>query len=837
MADFFIILLLVLILLLLVIFKAHLTSKIRHLSSRMDELRKQSGVQPQTDELQKTIAGVNEALRELKTVKDRIVVVEKAEKIEVVKEPEVKKEPVIIPKAEVPVVPEIPMMEEVVKEPAVKEPVYQDAIAPPAIPMVEPVAPFYAPIKNEVPVAPKKKTDFERFIGENLINKIGIAILVIGVGLFVKFAIDKDWINEWGRVGIGLLAGALLLGLGHFMRKSYHAFSSVLVGGGLAVFYFSIAIAFREYHLFSQTVAFIIMVVVTALAVFLALRYNRLELAVISLVGGFATPFMVSNDSGNYIVLFSYLMILNVGMLVLAYFKKWNLINLLSFIFTVLIYGGWLISLFVSEKAIPYGGAMLFASMFFVVFFLMNIVNNLREKEKFRAAEITIIVADTFLYFAAGIIILEEISDGRFQGLFTACLAVFNLAFTIIFYLNNRIDKSLIQLLIGQTLVFISMIAPIQFDGNFITLFWAAEAVLLLWFSGKSGIRLIRIGSFAMVLFMAGSMIMCWVDYYLNTNSELPLILNRAFITGFACVASLGLSVWQVRREKGDDFLPFFPKAVYLGVMVPLFIVFLYIWLLAELLYQVGNFVDYEKTQYIIIDSFNLLFIVGLLVWARIKKSEPLFIGISILALVAVVAFMGFFNFQSIYIRNAYLVGNVGIGQFLWHYVEVASIITILALILLEIKKGQKSLRSVIGSLFLWFFTAVGVFVASTELIHLWVFMSYEPAFAIAEYVKQAQKLGLPILWGVYSFTLLFIGLKSFRMLRIISLSLFFITLLKLAIFDLRGISEAGRIAAFISLGVILLVMSFMYQKVKKLLFDADSVEKNQNENAPESNS
>ena len=105
--------------------------------------------------------------------------------------------------------------------------------------------------------------DLEKFIGENLANKIGIAVLVLGIAFFVKYAIDKNWINEVGRVIIGLACGSILIGLAHYIRNSYRSFSSVLVGGGLAIFYFTIAFAFHEYHLMSQLAAFTIMIVIT----------------------------------------------------------------------------------------------------------------------------------------------------------------------------------------------------------------------------------------------------------------------------------------------------------------------------------------------------------------------------------------------------------------------------------------------------------------------------------------------------------------------------------------------------------------------------------------------
>ena len=181
----------------------------------------------------------------------------------------------------------------------------------------------------------ERNPDLEKFIGENLISKIGIGILVLAIGYFVKFAIDNDWINETGRVAIGLACGGILVGLAHKLRKNYKAFSSVLVGGGIAVFYFTIALAYHQFHLFGQTSAFVIMLLITGLAVALSLWYNREEVAIIALVGGFASPFMVSNGSGNYKTLFIYLILLNTGLLIIAYNKAWRLLNLLAFVFTI----------------------------------------------------------------------------------------------------------------------------------------------------------------------------------------------------------------------------------------------------------------------------------------------------------------------------------------------------------------------------------------------------------------------------------------------------------------------------------------------------------------------
>ena len=258
--------------------------------------------------------------------------------------PPIIKEALPIPKAKKPPL-EVPVSKQIIDEEKSKplpEPIKADSIKTYTVQKEERLEDV---IKKAKALKPPKKSlwkqfkeknpDLEKFIGENLINKIGVLILVLGISYFVKYAIDKDWINEPARVGIGVLCGSLVMLIANKLREKYAAFSSVLVAGAIAIFYFTIAIAFHEYQLFNQQIAFAIMVVITLFSCLVSLSYNRIELAILSLIGGFAVPFMVSTGSGNYVVLFTYIIILNIGITILAFYKKWHLVNTLAFIFTV----------------------------------------------------------------------------------------------------------------------------------------------------------------------------------------------------------------------------------------------------------------------------------------------------------------------------------------------------------------------------------------------------------------------------------------------------------------------------------------------------------------------
>ena len=453
----------------------------------------------------------------------------------------------------------------------------------------------------------ERNPDLEKFIGENLANKIGIAILVIGIGFFVKYAIDQNWINEIGRVLIGILCSGILLGVAHSMRKKFHAFSSVLVGGGIAILYITITIAFQEYQVFNQVTAFLIMVVITGFTIVLSLAYSRIELAVLAILGGYGSPFMVSTGGGNYIVLFTYILILNIGMLILAYHKKWNLINIISYIFTVILFAGWLGSDFDGQKPRMVFGALVFSSLFYFTFFAMNIINNLKEIRPFKYLEFSLLLSNTFFYYLAGMYVLGFDVGYLYRGLFTISLAVFNFIFVFILFKNQRVDRNLVFLLIGLVLSFVSLAAPVQLEGNYITVFWAVEAVLLLWLSHKSGIMLMKFASMIISGLMLISLIMDWNSIYEQQHeTHFTILFNKAYITGLFCFCSLIATQFLLKSEKE---LPIKFKSIY-KLIISIVLIFVgYFFNYLELRYQLESYLVQYPADQIVIGTYNILFI------------------------------------------------------------------------------------------------------------------------------------------------------------------------------------------------------------------------------------
>ena len=665
----------------------------------------------------------------------------------------------------------------------------------------------------------KSETDIEKFIGENLLSKIGITVLVLGISFFVKYAIDQNWIKEAGRVIIGLIAGGILIGIAHRIRNSYRSFSSVLMGGGLTVFYFTIAFAFHQYHLISQTAGFIIMVIITAFAVLLSLYYDRRELAILATIGGFITPFLVSTGQDNYTALFIYLCILNSGLMVLAWFKRWPSINIIALFFTTIIYGSWLIKKmwFDYPVVVPYKDALLFGTLFYLQFVTMNIVNNIREKKIFNAFDFLIVLSINFLFYLAAMFILPYWNHGNYNGLFTASLGVFNLLLVLGFKQKKTIDPNFLALLTGLALTFISLTAPVQFKGNHVTLFWAAESVILFWLFQRTRTVQLKIASLIIAVFMLGSLALTWIQVYFSETQLIPILLNKGFSTTIAVAASLFIYYKLMYKEADTFYLKNLRNQSIRDLLLGAFVITLYLSGALEIYYQFSTRNNIESLFIVYLQLYTFLFAIIVLFTFKRSTVFPVFKLLFTILCIGLYVININTNHE---ISLALLQKNNG-GLFIAHWISAVLLGWLLIDLVIYFRKTEDKNWNFYLNSFTWISAISFILLLSVEIYQVNLWLNYQKGDEWTWWENLYYKAGLSILWSICSFIMMWLGMQyKFRPLRIISLSLFTLTLVKLFTYDIRNIPAGGKIAAFILLGILLLTVSFMYQRLKKIIID-----------------
>lgn len=192
------------------------------------------------------------------------------------------------------------------------------------------------------PAAPRGPNLFDRAVigarnwlfGGNTVLRVGVVLLFLGLAFLLRYATEGMVVPIELRYA-GVAASALgLLGLGWWLRQRNSNYALMLQGTGIAVLYLTVFAAMRLHPLLDSKAALGLLVAVTVFSAILAITQNALGLAAAAALGGFAAPILTSTGSGNHVALFSYFILLNAGILAIAWFKAWRLLNLIGFVGT-----------------------------------------------------------------------------------------------------------------------------------------------------------------------------------------------------------------------------------------------------------------------------------------------------------------------------------------------------------------------------------------------------------------------------------------------------------------------------------------------------------------------
>lgn len=207
---------------------------------------------------------------------------------------------------------------------------------PPPQPAVPPVLPL--------PKAARAPFDWESLVGVRLFSWMAGIMLVIAAILFLRYSIQHGWLGAPVRMAIGVLTGAGLLAVCEWrVARRYSVTANAMDGAGIAILFATFFASHVLWGLLNATAAFLLMALVAGVAVALALRRNAPFIAVLGLLGGFATPALLSSGQDRPVELFGYLLLLNGGLAWVAVRRRWTLLVPLTLAFTFLYQWAWVI--------------------------------------------------------------------------------------------------------------------------------------------------------------------------------------------------------------------------------------------------------------------------------------------------------------------------------------------------------------------------------------------------------------------------------------------------------------------------------------------------------------
>jgi uncharacterized membrane protein len=382
----------------------------------------------------------------------------------------------------------------------------------PASPVAQVQPPFagqgVAPQPGAAPIEPPRFSaapanahsdarSLESRVGSQWFNRVGILAILIGMAWFLKLAIDNHWIGPLGRVLIGLLAGTgMIVWSERFRVRGYAAFSYSLKAVGSGILYLSLWAAYSLYHLLPGSVAFAAMIAVTACNGFLAWIQKSELLALYAIVGGLSAPILVSTGQNHEVVLFAYLLMLDVAVLLLVALEPWSRLLFGAFLGTVLYVSGWWFSFYAQAYI---GRTAFFLACFFLIFaFAPRLVHldpgpNGAASGRDLLVVLVVPVANAVLGFVAFYGLFEAPAAESFGPWLALMFAAFYLLLVQL-PATARIHKSpplLSSIHLSTAVVFLTIAIPLKAHGRWLTIGWLAEGAALLWTSARVGSRLL----------------------------------------------------------------------------------------------------------------------------------------------------------------------------------------------------------------------------------------------------------------------------------------------------------------------------------------------------------
>ncbi|HEY1208781.1 MAG TPA: DUF2339 domain-containing protein [Terracidiphilus sp.] len=425
--------------------------------------------------------------------------------------------------------------------------------APPIAQREAAAAPIAAPsFGYSGPAATEDERPLEIRIGSHWFNRIGILAVLVGMAWFLKLAMDNHWIGPLGRVMIGLIAGAGLIAWSErFRSRGYRFFSYSLKAVGSGTLYLSLWAAFSLYHLIPPGAAFAAMIVVTAFNGFMAWVQDAELLGLYAIAGALSTPILVSTGENHEVTLFTYLLVLNIAMLVLVALRPWSRLLFVSFVGTALLFAGWWSEYYTDAQ---FGWTTFFLTGFFLLFaFAPRLVRvDLEDGAPHSAWDHLALAVLPVANASLGFLTYYALFDWFKNEWAGAWLAVGFAAFYLLLLrlpARGRLQEStalLSALHLTAAVVFLTIAIPLKAHGRWLTIGWLTEGAALLWVAYRVRLRLLRV--LALLCLALGFIALVTVN---PTASTTP-IFNERFGSYCAGIAVFAFTAWLAMKAKAD---------------------------------------------------------------------------------------------------------------------------------------------------------------------------------------------------------------------------------------------------------------------------------------------
>jgi uncharacterized membrane protein len=382
------------------------------------------------------------------------------------------------------------------------------------------------------------------FTTGNVLVKVGVVVLFFGVSFLVKLAAENALFPIEYRLIAVAIGGIIMLAVGWRLRDKRFGYAVALQGGGIGFLYLTVYAAFRLYNLLPPTISFALLVLIAVTSAIISVRQDSKSLAILSTVGGFLAPVLASTGEGSHVALFSYYIVLNLGVLFIAWFKSWRMLNVISFIFTFVIASMWGYKAYKPEH---FSTTEPFLIAFFLIYTLLAVFYALRKQSDVKnIVDGTIVFGTPLIAFALQSKLVENIE----YGMAFSALALAFYYIVLAFILNKRLgdDKRLItESFLSIGIVFATLTIPFAFESNITSALWALESAAIIWIGARQNQWLAR--AFGLALLVVASVIFI---FGLDINLISSLISTRDYLGSIILFIAIMFASYVLHKNRNE---------------------------------------------------------------------------------------------------------------------------------------------------------------------------------------------------------------------------------------------------------------------------------------------
>ncbi len=430
---------------------------------------------------------------------------------------------------------------------------------------------------EETPAAKEPGWLSKLLFGGNILAKIGVVLLIFGVGSALKLAAEFGVLPAEARLGIAALFGLALGIVGWRKRAGHEMFGFALQGGGVAVLYLVVYFALTRYELIGTTAAFALFVLLGVGGMLLAAIQDGRSLAVLGLVGAFLAPVLASSDAGNHVVLFSYFTLLNLFIFGLSWFRSWRSLNVAGFLLTFAIGANWGLKFYQPEH---FATTEPFLVVLFLIYSLIPLVFALRAAPGTAAVD----RVDAMLIFGTpvvcGFLQVPLVEAFEYGLAWSAGIAgAYYLALAFIVAGRKREELSVLaESLRWVGAALLTLAVPFAFGARATVALWALEGAAAAWMGARRERMRIALAGLLLQL-VAGGYFLLHIDELRHVTA----LANDIFVGGMLiAIAGLigGYSASRLDAKAAPQFL------------TALVLIWSALWLYGTGLHEIDTFVE-----------------------------------------------------------------------------------------------------------------------------------------------------------------------------------------------------------------------------------------------------